>query len=705
MAKSAILSVRVVGNATDARRKLNDTERSLDRLGRRANESGVKLSRMYQQIDKAASAAVKIGAMATAMQVATIATARTTAALAPLAGLLAVVPGAAAAGGAALATFKTATAGFGDAVKAAGEGTEKFTEATKGMHASMVAAVKATADVGKSFAAVRTQVQGSFWAGVDAQVRALGTSSMPILSSSMVAVADAGNKVFTELLKVASTGPVLGAVKAAFAATERSLKGLAPAVAPFVSGIASLVTGSAGLIKGFTGAEGAAKRFNAWATRITSDGTLARWFANGKTAAAQLGSALRSIGSILASVGRAALAAAGDGGGLGGFANSMKRIADIVASPAMQSQMVSSFQRANQMATMLMQVLTAILPTLIRFGPELMLMGAAWRVVSIAAAAYRGVATAVAAVQTLMGAKATVALAQMAAGWARAGIAAMVNGARMAAAWLLALGPIGLIIAAIIAVVAAFAIAYAKCAWFRDAVNAAASKIKAMFTQAWQGISAGASALWSKVKSGVSSVASAVSSAAGRIRNSFSRAWSAVSSAAGSMKARVGGYINAISGVASSVAGRVRGVFSNAASAVAGAFSGLLGRIRGIFSSIAGAAASAARRVAGVFSGIMSRARSVSNFVGGIFGSGTMWLKASVASNLPDPGTPFFMEAGGPVLSPTRWGDTGGGSVTTYVTNITIEGAIDPVATGRQVKKYVGAADVRYGSSMRGDYL
>ena len=705
MAKSAILSVRVVGNATDARRKLNDTERSLDRLGRRANESGVKLSRMYQQIDKAASAAVKIGAMATAMQVATVATARTAAALAPLAGLLAVVPGAAAAGGAALATFKTATSGFGDAVKAAGEGTEKFTEATKGMHASMVSAVKATADVGKAFAAVRTQVQGSFWSGIDKQVRNLGASSMPILSSSMVAVADAGNKVFTELLKVAGTGPVLDAVKSAFAATERSLKGLAPAVAPFVSGIAALVTGSAGLIKGFTGAEGAAKRFNTWATRITSDGSLARWFDAGKAAAVQLGSALRSIGSVLASVGRAALAAAGDGGGLGGFANSMKRIADIVSSPAIQSQMVSSFQRANQAANLLMQVVSAILPTLIRFGPELVLMGAAWRVVSIAAAAYRGVATAVSAVQTLMGAKATVALTQMAAGWARAGLAAMVNGARMAAAWLLALGPIGLVIAAIIAVVAAFAIAYAKCAWFRDAVNAAASRIKAMFTQAWQAISAGASALWSKTKAGVSSLASSVSSAAGRIKSFFLNAWNAVSSAAGSMKSRVSGFINGIASTASSVAGRVRSVFSGAASAVSGAFGGLLGRIRGIFGSIGAAAASTARRVAGVFSGIMDRARSVASFVGGIFGSGTMWLKASVASNLPDPGQPFFMEAGGPVLSPTAWGGTGGGSVTTYVTNITIEGAIDPVAVGRQVKKYVGAADVRYGSSMRGDYL
>lgn len=700
MAKSAILSVRVVGNATDARRKLNDTERSLDRLGRKAGESSAKLSRMYQQHDRAATAALKIGALSVALQAATVATARTAAAIAPLAGLLAVVPGAAAAGGAALATFKTATAGFGDAVAAAGEGTEKFTEATKGMHASMVSAVKATADVGKAFAVVRTQVQGSFWSGVDSQVRNLGASSMPILAQSMTSVADAGNKVFTELLKVAGTGPVLDSVKAAFAATERSLKGLAPAVAPFVSGIAALVTGSAGLIKGFTGAEDAAKRFNAWATRITSDGTLARWFDAGKAAASALGSALRSIGSILASVGRAALAAAGDGGGLGGFADAMKRIADIVSGPEMQSKMVASFQRAN----MVMQAVVAILPTLIRFGPELVLIGAAWRVVSLAAAAYRGVAIVVTAVQTLMGSTAAVSLAKMAAGWARAGAAAMVNGARMAAAWLLALGPIGLLIAAIVLIVGAFAIAYAKCAWFRNAVNAAASKIKDFFVKAWQAISAGASALWSKVKSGVSSLASAVSGAAGRIRNFFTRAWSAVTGAAGSMRARVAGFISAIAGVASSVASRVRGFFSNAARGVSGAFSGILGRIRGIFSSIAGAARNAARRVAGVFSGIMDKARSVSNFVSGIFGSGTMWLKASVASNLPDPGQPFFMEAGGPVLSPTTWGGAGGGSVTTYVTNVTIEGAIDPNETARQIRKVLAADARRDGRLTTGGY-
>lgn len=703
MAKSAILSVRVVGNATDARRKLNDTERSLDRLGRRANESGVKLSRMYQQIDKAASAVTKIGAVATAMQVATIATARTTAALAPLAGLLAVVPGAAAAGGAALATFKTATAGFGEAVAAAGEGTEKFTEATKGMHASMVAAVKATADVGKSFAAVRTQVQGSFWAGVDAQVRALGTSSMPVLSRGMVAVADAGNKVFTELLKVAGTSPVLDAVSSAFAATERSLKGLAPAVAPFVSGIALLVGGSADLIKGFTGAEDAAKRFNTWAKRITSDGSLSRWFSAGKDAAAKLGDALGSIGTILASVGGAALAAAGDGGGLGGFADAVKRIADIVSSPAMQTQMVDSFKRANEAAGLLMDAVSAILPTLIRFGPELVLMGTAWRIASIGAAAYKGIAGLVTTVQEIMGSKAAIALGKMVIGWAKAGIAATINAAKIAIAWLVALGPIGLIIIAIGLIVGAFVIAYAKCEWFRDAVNTAAGKIKDFFVNAWNAISDGASNLWAKVKSGASALAGAVGGVAGRIRDFFSNAWNQVTSAAGSMKSRVGGYINAISGVASSVAGKVRDFFSNAARKVADAFSGIVGRIKGIFSSIGDAARNAADRVAGVFSGIMDRARTVSNFVGGIFGSGTMWLKASVASNLPDPGTPFYMEAGGPVLSPTRWGGTGG-DVKSTIVNITIEGAIDRAGTARQIKELLKTDDFRVGTSMRGEF-
>jgi hypothetical protein len=52
-------------------------------------------------------------------------------------------------------------------------------------------------------------------------------------------------------------------------------------------------------------------------------------------------------------------------------------------------------------------------------------------------------------------------------------------GVRLAAAWLLGLGPIGWVIAAVIAIGAALVLAYNKVAWFRNGVNAAWDWIKA----------------------------------------------------------------------------------------------------------------------------------------------------------------------------------------------------------------------------------
>lgn len=704
MTKSSILSVHIVGNNRDAKRKLSDTERSLDRLNKSAAASGVKLSRMYQQLDNAAGVAVKVGAVTTAMQAMTIATVRTGKALAPLAGLLAVVPGAAAAGGAALATFKTATSGFGEAVAAAGEGTEKFNEATKGMAPSMVSAARAAGQMTKAFGDVRKTVQGSFWQGIDKQITALSKVAMPALAAGMSGVAGAGNKVFTELLRVAGTQPVMDAMSASFAAAQRALQGLAPAVAPFITGLSRIVGASAGLIKGFTGAEGAAKRFNKWATRITSDGSLAKWFEEGKTAAKQLGSILASAGRALGAVGRAAMAAAGDGGGLGRFADIMKRVAAVVSSPAMQTQMTESFTRANAVASAFANVLIAVLPTIARFGPELLLMGMAWKAASTAAALYRGAVMLTTAAQTVFGSKAVVSLAKVAAGWVKTAAASMLAGARMAAAWLLALGPIGLIIAAVGLVVAAIVVAYNKCTWFRNGVNAVMNAVKGFVTGA-------ASWLKSKFSSAVSSVVAAYNGLKSRAAAVFNAVKSAAGAAASffSSKFNVGvavvvGKFNSLKSNVSGVASRIKSALSGAASGMSSAFSRALSGVTGVFNRIVGAARSMASRVSSIISSIRSAASSATSMFS-FFSDGGFQMRATVASNLPDPGQPFRMEAAGQVLSPVRLGGSGGGSVVTNVTNITIEGALDPVAVGRQIEKLVKGARVRYGSGAGGGFL
>jgi TP901 family phage tail tape measure protein len=66
-----------------------------------------------------------------------------------------------------------------------------------------------------------------------------------------------------------------------------------------------------------------------------------------------------------------------------------------------------------------------------------------------------------------------VAIATMVAGWVLLGTQALINGAKVAAGWLLALGPIGLAIIALAAIAAAFVVAWKKSETFRDIVKGA----------------------------------------------------------------------------------------------------------------------------------------------------------------------------------------------------------------------------------------
>ena len=693
MGKSAILSIRIVSNAKDAERGLDRTGRSVDRLGRSAKRNSAQLNQMFRGLDDGARIARRVGAVSVAVQALTVTSVAATKALAPLAGLAAAVPGAAAGAAAAMATFKVATNGFADAVSLATEGGEKFAEATKRLPPAMVGAVKATADLGKAFEGVQRSVQASFWSGIAAQVTALGNVALPVLRDSMTAVAKAGNGVFRELLRVAATQPVMDALRASFDLARRALDNLTPAVAPFVTGIALIVKSSAGLLGGFNGASGAAAKFLGWAKRITSDGTLRRWFEDGKKAAADLGRLVREAARVLGAIASAAASAAGSAG-LGKFADAVKRIADTLSSPAMKDELTKTFKRAGDIASGATQAFIAILPFLVKYGDVILAIGLAYKGVMIIMALYNLACAASAVAQTAMGAAGVKALGLVALAWAKTAAVALLNAAKMALAWVISLGPIGLVVLAIAAVVAILVVAYLKCAWFRDKVNAAFTSVKQWVVNVWNGIVAKVSSAWSSIARGASNLRARIAAAFNSVRTSATSTWNGI-------VAKVRSAWSSVTSATSSVASRIRQYFSGAAASIKAAFGGVVGSVVGVFSSIAGAASNAARRVAGVFGGIMSRARSVASFVGGLFGSGTMWVRAAVPSNLPEVGRPFYMEAAGLVNSPTRWGSASS-APTGDVINVTVNGAIDPNETARQIERILNRSARRDGKAWIG---
>lgn len=696
MGRSAILSIRIVSNAKDAERGIDKTNRHLSRLERNSKNTGVQLSRMYQKLDGAARVATRVGAVSIAVQALTVKGAAAARAVAPLAGLLAGLPGVAAAGGAAFATWKVATAGFGDALASAGTDAKKFAEATKGMAPAMVQAVLATKRFTTAFQSVKTAVQGAFWKGVAADIDRLGLRSLPVLRDGMVGVATESNGLVRALLRAAATAPALGAVRESFAAAQRVLASLTPAVAPFVDGLARIVAASARLITGFDGAAGAAQRFQAWAQRITTDGTFARWFAQGQEAASQLGRVLSGVGRIIAGIGSAALAASGPGSGLQGFANSVHRIADAIMRPEIQSQLTESFRRASQIAQVATSVLVTLLPYLARFGPELLLIGAAWRVATTAMALYRGALAVTAAAQAVVGAAATKSLALVVAGWARAGAAALANGARIAAGWLIAMGPVGWVIAAIIAVGAALVVAYNKFAWFRAGVNAVMAAVRANLTQSWNALRSGVTSAVSAASAAWQRLSSAASSAASRVRSVWQAAVAAVVSRFQAMRSSAAAVWNGIAAAASAAGGRIRSALTSAGAAARSAFGGIAGAARSAFNGAVSAARWAMGQISYAVSWIRNAAARVSGVWSSLWSSGLMYQRAAVASTLPEVGEPFYLHAAGPVLSPTSWGGSRESTKPTVI-NVTVQGAIDPNETARQIKRILDRDSKRDG--------
>lgn len=741
MGKSAILSVRIVSNGRDAEKGMDRTARKLTDIGKAGAKSGVELSRMYDHLDGLAATTTRVGLLSSALLSLTSHASGVVRSLAPLVGVTAALPGAIAVGVAAVGTFRVATMGFSDAVEAAGKSTEEFEKATAGMAPAMRAAALAVADVGKAYSGDVRAVQSSFWLGLDNMVKTVADATLPRLFRRMESTSGIMNTLVQNLGAGVVTASRLGVIEEVFAATDRVLKSLAPAMAPVVVGIAEITKGSAELVTGWDGAGASAQRFAAWATRISSDGTLARWFEQGAEVAGQLGSVIKSVTSILLSVGKAA-SEAGGATGVGGLAENLQRLAEAVARPEVQQGMRDAFTTANTIMKQVTSVVIALLPHVARFAPALLAAAVAWRAFSAASALFKGaqmvgtflrlgpaisgavgaagrfysgltsasaaasafsgragtlggavrtagsalasgvtslgayaaaatragVAAAAAGARAVAGwvraaAAAAVSAAAQAAAWVRTAAAAMASAVRIAAAWVLSLGPVGLVIAAVAGIAAAFVVAYKKCGWFRAGVNAAMGKIKSGVGRVVSWVKTSWSAAWTAARAAAQRAVAGTTAVVGRVR----------STVANVVKGIKGGFSAAWKTAASGVQGFRRTV------------SGAMERVRAIIDSVR-AAASRALDIA------RSAASKVNPF--SWFAMGTY---APQRHMLPEVGQPFYMTAAVIDQGASVFGR--GASVLTEQTivNITIQGAIDPNETARQIRRLLERDGIRDG--------
>lgn len=200
----------------------------------------------------------------------------------------------------------------------------------------------------------------------------------------------------------------------------------------------------------------------------------------------------------------------------------------------------------------------------------------------------------------MMGAKAVATFVMM-------GVQALVAGARIAASWLMAMGPIGAIVAVVAGVVALIianwdtvkkwltdfwngVVAAAQGAWngIVAAFNAVVGFFSGLFQGAWNAIVAVWNAVvgfFANVWNGIVIIFSAV---VGWFGGVFSGAWNIIVSVWNAAVGWFGGVWNGIVGVFAGVAGWFGGIFRGAWNAITGIFGGLAGFFGGVWNTITG---------------------------------------------------------------------------------------------------------------------
>lgn len=175
-----------------------------------------------------------------------------------------------------------------------------------------------------------------------------------------------------------------------------------------------------------------------------------------------------------------------------------------------------------------------------------------------------------------------------------AGVQWLLNAAMLA-------NPIGLVVIAIAALVAAFVIAYKKSETFRNIVNKAWNGIKAATVAVWNFLKTITLAVWNGIKSGVTSAVNAVRSAVisvwNAIKSASSAVWngikSVVTGAANGIRSAVSGAFNAARSIVSNVWNAVKSLTTNAwnavKTAVSNGISGMMSLITGIQGRVTGA--------------------------------------------------------------------------------------------------------------------
>ncbi|MDT0305059.1 phage tail protein [Streptomonospora wellingtoniae] len=481
------------------------------------------------------------------------------AAAGPASGAVLALPAAALVASAGVATLAAGLSGVGEAMVATGGTSEELQKALDKLAPSAQKFVRSFAGIREQFKPIQQAVQQKLFAGLGKELSELAQGILPTARRGMTAVASALNGLGKEALATMKTPLFKGQMADIFDGTAKATRSFSGVVGPLLTVLAQLAIVGLPLITRFN--EWAAGALKSAAAFLTSEQGAARMTGIVQRAGdvlAQLGEIAGNLGSLLAGIFGAASV---DGASLLDTVTQLTAQWATWANSAQgQEQLGQIFTTLNQIFTDLLAILPGVasvigtiasaftsLPGPVQstitqmlawsmvlgavsgkimplYGGIKMLSGgllklgkaatAGGRLKTIAsafgrvgAAAGRAAAQVAAATAKMIAsmakaaAKMVVSAARYVAAWVLMGVQAMIQAARMALAWIIGLGPIAWIIAAVIALVALIILYWDEIV---AAISAAWQWVKQVTVAAWQGIVNAVTAAWEWIKSAIS---------------------------------------------------------------------------------------------------------------------------------------------------------------------------------------------------------
>lgn len=341
--------------------------------------------------------------------------------------------------------------------------------------------------LGPAWSAVQKNLQNKALSGVSSDIRDLSSKYLPILNSRLGDMGKAFNAGIRESLGVLKTKQSMSDVNALLTNVNKAARLLGTAFAPIISGLLGMGAAGSNFLPKIAGwIHGLAVEFGSWVTEARKSGQLATWLNTAENALHSLWIIAGNVAAIIGEIFSSAGIAAGGTTFLNTIVKMTTKLREFLDTPKGKDDIAKVVGGLQGILGSLGKILPGVVAKAGLFKDTLSIavpithfladhIGTLVKLLPLLAAGYILTKTAQQLQLVYNIAHLPVLLASAAANWALAaairGQTAATQAATVATEELdvaEAANPVGLIIIAILALIAVFVLLWVKCSWFRD---------------------------------------------------------------------------------------------------------------------------------------------------------------------------------------------------------------------------------------------